>query len=165
MSIQNKISLVISPEEVKEVNDAISVLVRVLQPKLIQLKPEDRKALLKVGNKAVSFIVKTIGYADKYPELLPAYFNLEEAKIDQAAFATLLEFFEPLEKLIELLRDTMSLTGSEAYSQTLTIYETVKTAYKNRYPGAELIYNELKTWFPRTSSTAEPEEESGKTAS
>jgi hypothetical protein len=157
MLVQNQVSFTITDEESKEVDAAIAKLNEILLPKMVQLKSEDHQQLLKVGDSTITFMAKGFEILDKYPEYAPGFFNREEAEIDFKAVTILRGIFKQLEPLTSLVNDTMSLSASEAYAALLAVYNTIKLAAKNRQPGAQLAYDDLKSHFPKTTPPKGPE--------
>ena len=123
----------------------------ILLPHLKDLSADERRLLPKMADKTVAFVSKTHAYMSEAPELVPPYVNLEEQKIDLEAVESLKQLFVPLQKLTDLLDDTMLLSGSEAYVASLAYYNYVKGAVKAGVPGTDLIYQDLKKRFPSTS--------------
>ena len=64
--------------------------------------------------------------------------------------------YQPLLQITESLSDTMTLSGSEAYSAALMFYNSTKNATKSKIPKAETIYNDLAARFPAKVKTAPP---------
>ncbi|WP_443939715.1 hypothetical protein [Pedobacter sp. MW01-1-1] len=64
MSLSNKISLEITTEEMAAITAAFEQLNTLLKPLLvINLTAEDRKGMLKMGDKTLAFVAKTLEYA------------------------------------------------------------------------------------------------------
>ena len=162
MSVQNQVSLTFLPDELQKIREATAILSTVLKPKLIQLKPDDRQQMAKMGDRTINFVSKAFEHAERNPELTPRYFDLEEAKIDFTAVTVLREFSSTLSTVSQMIDDTMTVSGSEAYSAALSFYGAIKAAAKNRQPGAEFIFEDLKSQFQKT--TAAPKEMSAVSA-
>jgi hypothetical protein len=159
MPLQNQVAVTFTPEQLEQIRTAITTLNTVLKPQLVQLGPQSRMELAKMGDKTIGFVSKTLEHARNNPDLTPRYFNLDDADIDFHAVTILREFSGSLGTLSEMLQDTMTLSGSEAYTASLAFYNSVKNAAKDEQPGAKLIYDDLKARFPRgitVPSTPEP---------
>jgi len=157
--MENKVSFVLSEEEKTQVNQAIETLVTVFEPKLSHLTADDKKELPKMGNKTVSFVEKSLEYADLYPGFMPAFIDIPEAKVDLESVKTLRQLFLPLERITNEIDDTITLAGSEAYSSALSIYKVLKNAASMGQPGAAEATSELKSRFPgKRKSAVEPTE-------
>ncbi len=144
---ENRISIQISAADANAVNDAIAVLNEKLQPILIALDANDKRNLAKIGEKSVSFVDKTIQYAETNAEFLPAFVDVAEMKKDYDAFNTLNGFLRPLLQITKNLDDTATLCGSEAIAATLAYYNSVKQAVKMNVPNAASIYSDLSQRF------------------
>jgi len=112
------------------------------------LNPDERRSLVKMGDKTLSFVTKANEYAGKNPEMMPVFIKKDEFDIDMADATGLLMIQSDLDKLGLLVEDTRMLAGSEALSAALGFYNNVKLAVKQNVPGAEVIYKDLKQRFP-----------------
>ena len=110
----NRVSASLSPADQKAVLDAIATIKQKL-PFLIDLSPEERRALPKLGDKSRIFVSKAAEIAVQNPDFLPRSFDVDEMRRD----VTLLEALQPitlaLTQLQELVDDTQLEVGSEAY--------------------------------------------------
>lgn len=68
------------------------------------------------------------------------------------AVTTLTELFRRVEKLYDLLDDTILLSSSEVYKATLNFYKALQAAAKASVPRAEVIYLDLKQRFEKTKA-------------
>lgn len=160
MPLQNQVSFMLSPEDLAQTRAAVETLEKILMPKLTLLDSQLRQELPKMGNKTVGFVTKALDYAESNPVLLPRYFELKEAKIDLEAVSILREFDGTLGRVAQMVEDTMTLSGSEAYTAALSFYSAVKVAAKDHQPGAQLICDDLKANFPRNAAKSAPEQPS-----
>lgn len=149
MSSKNRISTVITPEQVQKSTDAILAFKANLNNVLtISLAPEERRKMLKMGNKTLSFVEKTLEYARHNPSLVPIFMDLEEAIKDYELAAILYDIFQQLNTLITSVEDAGMAAGSEAYEAALIFYHTVKGASRSSVPGSQAIYDDLSQRFP-----------------
>ncbi|MCQ8118457.1 hypothetical protein [Methylomonas rosea] len=102
-----------------------------LLPFLIDLNADERRALPKLGDKSRAFVDQGLVLAVQNPGILPRSFDLDEYQRD----VTLVRQLEPLVlalgQLQGRLEDTFLAAGSDAYSQTLLVYQAAKLAGKN----------------------------------
>ena len=147
MTVENRVSIVIPPEVKQAVLQKLTEVDELLKPFLIALKPEERKALPKMADGSLPFVSKTLGYVKTDPQFVPAYLNIPELEIDFNAVLDLTEFTHLCYKLRDGLKDTIVLSGSEAYVASLSYYNSVKNAAKMNVPGAKAIYEDLKKRF------------------
>lgn len=154
MSLQTQVSFSLEEKERAAVFASICELEKVIKDKLVLLDPETRRDLLKMGDKSIGFVSKAIEYAESSPDLVPKYVDTEEMKKDFSAVSTLREISSKLAELQEMVGDTMTLSGSEALNAALAFYNALKGAARARQPGAQIIYDDLKSRFPRGSNQA-----------
>jgi hypothetical protein len=151
MPAENRVSIIITPEDKTAVNQAIATIREKLLPYLIALTPSERKGLPKMSDKTIPFVNKALNYAVSNPEFMPPYLQLNELNKDVNAVNTLNVFHTQLEQVVTGLDDTMMLAGSEAYIAALSYYNSVKQAAKINVPNAKTIYEDLKERFPQKS--------------
>ncbi len=144
MMLENKISLEINDDEIKEITEAVRVLKEKLEPKLVKLTPDERKELIRLSGKAIDFVYLAYDFAKDNPTLVPGYLEVPEMKKDMDAVNKLNDILAPLEQLCTLIDDSISLAGSEAYIAALAFFTAVKGAAKMNIPGAEEIHEKLR---------------------
>lgn len=147
MPQENKVSIVLKPEDLKKVLDSISAANAVLKPYLVALTPAERQELPKMSDGTAPFVQKTLEYAQTNAGFVPAYIDVKDLKTDFDAVEALAQIFRPIEQLYFNLSDTMTLSGSEAYVASLAFYNSVKQAAKMNVPGAKAIAEDLKMRF------------------
>ena len=148
MSQKNQISFSIPESDLAEINAALATLEAKLQPHLVKLTPEERQDLLKMGDKTVAFVQKTLEYCQTNPDLVPSFIDLDELAIDVAAIQTIRAIYRPMSQMTNALGDTMSLSGSESFGTCLMFYNGVKNAMRSSNLKAETIYDDLSSRFP-----------------
>jgi len=151
-SINNRIAFQISDADLQAVQGALQTLHSKLLPLLINLGPDDRRQLPKMGPKTVDFVSKTLTYARSNPQYQPSFIDLEDYAIDLAAVGLLREIQQPLAQITDMVEDTMLLSGSEALTAALTCYQAFKGAARANAPGAATIAADLATRFPGRSA-------------
>ncbi len=148
MSIENKVKIVLTEEQKTAIASGIKTLKDTFGPILVSLTPSEKQSMLILGDKSISFVNKSLMYANQKPEFVPAYLDKNEWKIDMQARNDLAPYNAEINELNSLLLDTIALCGNEAYHQALTFYNSVKQAAKDNVPGAKPIYEELKHQYP-----------------
>jgi hypothetical protein len=147
MSLSNRISFAMPEEDMQAVLAALAVLQQKLVPNLIDLGVDDRRALPKMGAKSVDFVGKALKYARDNPELKPGFVDLDEFERDLSAVDALRALQRPLNKLADMVDDSVVLSGSEAYAAALSFYQATKNAARRGHPGAALIADDLAAQF------------------
>ena len=155
-SINNRIAFQISDADLQVVQAALQTLQAKLVPLLVNLGPDDRRQLPRMGPKTVDFVSKTLGYARSNPQYQPSFIDLDDYTIDLAAVGLLRGIQQPLAQIADMVEDTMLLSGSEALTAALTCYQAFKGAAKANAPGAVTIAADLATRFPGRSAVKAP---------
>jgi hypothetical protein len=154
--LSNRISFALSDEELQTVRGAIKVLQDTLVPKLVALGPQDRRELPKMGDRTATFVLKTMDHVNRNPSLRPAYLDLAEFAADMAAVDVLQSLQRPLTQISSMVDDSLTLSGSEAYTAALACYHAIKGAAKMKLPGAEAVAEDLGQQFAGRGVRATP---------
>ena len=145
--MENRISISIDQNVLEEIQESIQAIANSL-PDLVTLTANEKRTMLKMGDKSVAFVNKALELARQNPEITPLFLNTDEFEIDVHAVNHLTKVFFPLHQLVEKLEDTVMLAGSEAYTAALIFYNAAKGAAKVGLPGSQTVYDELKERFP-----------------
>jgi hypothetical protein len=121
-----------------------------LLPYVTSLTPAQRHALLKMGEKTLSFVQKAHEFALQNPNLCPPYLDMTGFNTDFDDVINLLALNNATLQLHEYIDDTTMTSGSEAYQAALVFYNSVKMATRQDVPGAKAVYEELRKRFPGT---------------
>lgn len=122
--------------------------IRALLPFLINLTPEERSTLPKMGDNTEPFVNKALTYAENNATLVPPYVNVPELRKDFTLAGQIGLIRQQAIQLAEALDDTELALGSESYVTALAFYNSVKQAAKMNVPGADAIYEDLRQRFP-----------------
>lgn len=153
MSI-SPISATLTPTDREAVMTAVTTIKQKL-PFLIDLTQEERKALPKLGDKSRAFVAKALEVAAQNSDFLPRSFDLEEMRKDVDLFEALYPMIMALTQLQELLDDTYTAVGSEAYAAALQVYTYAKASGQGS--GLEAVVDELGQRFIRKPRKAKPQ--------
>jgi hypothetical protein len=130
-----------------------------LHPYVVPLTPGERRALLKAGDKSLSFIEKAYELARINPPLRPSFLDIEAFGIDIADAGNKLEpLLVTVQQLADNIRDIQILAGNEAYHAALAFYNYVKVAAGQDVAGAKAVHAALRERFPASRRRPEPEE-------
>ena len=146
----------------KEVQQHLDAARAALAPYLLPLTPKQRKTMLRMGDKTVAFVQKTIELASNNSSFVPDFVNLDELKQDAAGAAALTPARQKLDQLALDTDSTVMQAGSEAFNATLAIYGNIKYLAKNKQPGAQAAYDELKGRFPGNTGGDKKQPPAGK---
>lgn len=123
---------------------------------LFNLSAEDRREMLKMGDKTLAFVEKALDYAEKNPAFVPVFLDLAEAQKDLRLTADLAQLLREVNSIRQKLEDAMMVAGSEAYEAALIFHGSVKAASRSNAGASKIIYADLVQRFPgRKSLTAE----------
>jgi len=123
----NRVSAVLTAADREVILQAIQTI-RDKLPFLIDLTPEDRRALLKMGDKSRAFVSGSLALASQNAEFLPRSFDVSEMRRDVELYEQLAAILIPLSQLQELMDDTLMELGSEAYAAALVVYQYAKSS-------------------------------------
>jgi hypothetical protein len=146
MAHHNQISAALSAAEMEELLKAVSMLKEKLHF-LVNLTPEERQSYVRMGDKSLAFVEKSLDYAKENPQLLPSFLSVAEFEKDMKLVNDLRRLLRPLASIVESIDDTVMLAGSESYSAALTFYQSVKMAKMMNIAGTDSIYEDLAKRF------------------
>jgi len=157
MSQKNRISASVSAEDKATVLANITSIQNTLSHMLTHsLEADDRRAMIKMGDKTVAFVQKSLDYAGNNPKIVPSYLDLEEANKDLKLSQDLQPIYNQLKALTTAIEDALMICGSEAYDAALIFYNAAKGAARSNIPGSEAILEDLQHRFPRKQAKAAP---------
>jgi hypothetical protein len=145
---ENQVTL-IPAAVITQAVDLATQLNTLLAPYMQALTAAERHGILKMGDKTIAFVNKTLDYAQTQPQFAPTYMNTQELANDVEVVNGLTRIEQPIANLASQLNDTIMIGGSEAYVAALMYYNSVKEAVKRNVPAAKAIYEDLKMRFER----------------
>jgi hypothetical protein len=151
---ENRISAKLSATDRDAVMQAISTIKEKL-PFLIDLTTEDRRTIVKMGDKSRAFVSKALEVATQNPNFLPRSFDIEEMRRDLALYEALYPVLLSLTQLQELVDDTCMASGSEAYAAALAVYNYAKAS--GDVAGLDSVIDEMGRRFTRRSKKKKAE--------
>ncbi len=119
-----------------------------LAPYLHPLNAEERQERLKMGDKTIAFVQRTHELASTTSEFAPDYVDLTAMAQDLKLYNDLAPIQAEAEAFALDLDSTRMVASGDAYSDGLTIYDTVALAKRNSRPGAQAAYDDLRPRFP-----------------
>jgi hypothetical protein len=123
--VKNRVSAEVDQATLESVLAHIAAINTAL-PFLISISPEERRAMLKGGDRSQAFIRKAVEVGAKIENHLPRSFSINEMRRDVALSDQLFPVVLSLSQLAEKLSDTHAVASSEAYASALLIYRTGK---------------------------------------
>ena len=144
------------PQEVlDQARIKIEEAIGLVKPYSVVMTADERASALRVGDKTFTFITKVFAYTKTNPEFIPNYLNTEELNVDFQDAGGHVDIVSLINQLYNYLDDTKLAARSEAYAASLYYYGNVQQAASVNLPGAKVIYDDLKPYFPRTGKPAE----------
>ncbi len=126
---ENRVSAQLGEAERQAVFAAIDTIRQKL-PFLIDLTPEERRALPRFGDKSRGFVEQALRIAEQNPDILPRSFDVGEMRRDVELYSALSAVHAALAQLFELVDDTLTEAGAEAYAAALLVYQFTRAAGK-----------------------------------
>jgi hypothetical protein len=151
---ENRVSAKLSAADRAAVMDAIQTI-RTKLPFLIDLSPQERQTLLKLGDKSRAFVEQALTLATQNPDILPRSFDVDEFQKDAELLASLQPLMAALTQLLELVEDTYLEVGSEAYAAALAVYSYAKVSGKGSALD-NLLEGMAQRFAKKTSKKSEP---------
>ena len=118
---ENRVSASLSDADCEAVLAAVQTIRQKL-PFLVDLTPEERHKLPKMGDTGRAFVERALTVAAQNPDILPRSFDAEEFRRDAELLASLQPVAAALGQLYELVDDTMLEVSGEAYASALAVY-------------------------------------------
>ena len=125
----NRISATLGEAERQAVFAAIQTIRQKL-PFLIDLTPEERRALPRFGEKSRGFVEQALQVAEQNQDILPRTFDVGEMRNDVELLSALSSVQTAVSQLNELVDDTVMAVGSDAYASSLLVYQFARAAGK-----------------------------------
>jgi hypothetical protein len=153
--MNNRISASLNTSDRAEVLQALTVIKEKL-PFLLSLTAEERKALPKMGDRNLPFVKKALELATQNPDFLPRSFDIDELRKDVELFEAMAPLVMAFLQTQDLINDTHTVIGSEAYAAALQVYNYAKVT--DNVAGMESLVEDLGQRFNRKSkkSAAQP---------
>lgn len=149
--MNNQINVVLAPELKETVFQAIRG-VKSDMPFLIKLSKADRKKLQMMDDGRKPFVQKGLEFAAHNENLDPRSNLLEAAALDVDLYTFLAMLENELLQLLEMVRDTKQLAGSEAFDVGRFIYMKAKMNVGMEIPGSQAIVDELSKLYKQNGS-------------
>lgn len=137
---------VLSPDQVTDILQKIAEIQAIL-PEGVALRPTDRQKLLKLGRKTTQFVQRTIEMTQQNPDMVPVYIDRTSMETSYQVYNQMLTIIASVEQLERKVTDIMLVSGNIANTSSLSCYHAIKNASKDNVPGAQPVYDALKTRF------------------
>ncbi|MDR2260359.1 MAG: hypothetical protein LBE06_05370 [Azoarcus sp.] len=155
--MQNKHTHAIPAATLEQLRASIQQSMEQLAPYKLNLSVEERREMFKMGEKSLAFVKKAHEFSRQNAQFCPPYLDAEEFEIDFSDAESLFGLRNLVAQFQAMLEDIVTVSGGEAFQSALLFYGSVRVAAKQGLPGAQPIYDELRTRFPggkRSTGTA-----------
>jgi hypothetical protein len=150
----------ISPEALEQAHTKINEINVSFESYVAPLTPEERRGMIKMGDKRLSFVEKARDFARANPDLVPPFLDVDAFDADFNEAHELWTLAVRVLRLYENITDTEMQAGSEAYQAALMFYHSVKEAATHDVAGARAVYEQLRPrFFSSHHKSAVPETE------
>lgn len=127
MNTQNLVTGSITDEQKKAIQAGIQAILDAI-PYGVDLSVQQRRDLVKAGDKSLAFIYRCRDIATENPAWLPPTFPRAELISDVALFDGIGVYINQLTQVLEKFSDTRMAAGSDAMVSALILYGIAKAA-------------------------------------
>lgn len=145
---QNLITLNLSDNDYQEIDAALTTLEQHFTG-FLKLSPDERKSILKMGDKTEAFCRQTLMVAGQNMQNIPASLSLSEAETDLKSLDQLRPRLHRLRELLGKGDDTEMALGSDIYAFSLDAYALLKVTGKGA--SLEVLRQAMSVRFNRGS--------------
>jgi hypothetical protein len=153
---QDLIDLTLSEAQLAAVDNALFELETQLSG-LIAMSVQQRRKLMRMGDKSESFCRQTLSVLAQNPQVVPPSLPLAAAQADLATLDALRPRLQRLQRLAERAVDSETALGSDIMRCALDGYALLKVAGRNQ--GLEGLRKEIGTRFAKAPRAAEGAED------
>jgi len=113
------------------------------------LTGRDRSRLFSAGVRNYGFIDKAFDIARDNPQFMPPHFDITRLNDNLRELENLRQLMLVLQQFLQLVSNCFMLKADFCYRDALRIYASLQEQTRNRVPGAEPLFNALRTFFHR----------------
>jgi len=121
--------------------------VRQLMSFAVGLSSRERLTYPALGGKGTQFVQRSVESMRMNSSLVPAFVDPSTVENLYAMYNNMLGIVESIQQLERLASDTMHIAGNQSRNQSLEFYNSVQRGAKANVPGAQSVYESLKTRF------------------
>jgi len=108
-----------------------------------------RKRLFSAGVRNYGFIDKAFDIARDNPEFMPPHFSVEKLYENLRDLEDFRQCMLVLQQFLQIVTNAFMLQADSCYRDALRIYGSLQEQTRNRVPGAEPLFEALRTFFHR----------------
>jgi hypothetical protein len=113
------------------------------------LTGRDRQRLFSAGVRNYGFIDKAFDIARDNPSFMPPNFNINDLNTNLRQLEDLRQLMLVLQQFLQLVQNAFMQKADFCYRDALRIYASLQEQTRNRVPGAEPLFEALRTFFRR----------------
>jgi hypothetical protein len=113
------------------------------------LTGRDRSRLFSAGVRNYGFIEKSFDIARDNLSFMPPHFNIDDLNSNLRQLEDLRQLMLTLQQFLQLVTNAFMLKADFCYRDALRIYASLQEQTRNRVPGAEPLFEALRTFFRR----------------
>ncbi|WP_051315212.1 hypothetical protein [Algoriphagus terrigena] len=153
--MSNLISVVIPEPVLASVRAHIAAINAELNPYLPDISQDTLEGLPKMADGREPFVGKALDFAETNTQFNPPFMDVPELRKDLDAYRALTPVFYELEQITNRVKVAYTAAGSEAYTVSLTFYNTLKQAVKVGIAAAKPLLEALRPLFEKKKSTGQ----------
>lgn len=123
--MQNRIDLELTEETRDQVLDLLKQI-QTLLPFLVDLTPDERMSLTKMGNSGKPFVDESLNLVEQDDSFMPRSLDRQEMRKDKDFYEKIYPVRTLMMQIFDGVDDTVMLTGSDLIIAGLSIYENAK---------------------------------------
>ena len=147
--MSNLISADIPESVLQSIRTHLAAINAELDPYLPNISPGMLEGLAKMSDGREPFVAKALEFAEGNAQFTPPFMDVSELKKDLETYRVLTPIFFELEQITNRVKVAYIAAGSEAYTVSLTFYNTVKQAAKIGIAAAKPLFEALRPLFER----------------
>ena len=151
----NLISTIFSPADETIVMDLLAQI-KAKFPDGIKLSIEQKRHMPQIDDTRIPFVDKGLSFGEQQPMIVPPFIVLGELKKDIDFVKSTRRVGAEILSLAEMITDTRTAAGYDAYQAALSIYSSSKAAAKQGIPGTQTIVDEMGKLFDGQRNNARP---------
>lgn len=153
MPTTNLISSHFTAAEMGSVNDALTTILNILQPKSQNLSPEERRTLGSINENNKLVVQKVYDYHKNQPQMSSPDIDWAEFESDLKDRNFLEAVLTQLAVISEVASDTKILHDHDVYRIALLDYDYTKYKMGTNASGFDTKYVDIKQFFPNPSGS------------
>lgn len=159
MAFENLIQLTFSQEELQKIDASLQEIEKVLQGKMVNLTPEERRQYGSIAEQNKLFVNKSKELMEQYPQWVPSFLDKAEFDRDYRTRHQIEGRLQRIKTISEQLSDTKVLLDHDNYFNALSFYRNVKFLSRENIAGIKSVYEVLNQFF-KTGKRSVKEENS-----